>query len=161
MIGTVTQVRCRSYATLEFDGCPACTDAALDATEQAALYVIGRAAAGQPAGAADAIEMAYTMRVRILDNEGRSIAEDHLDAEQSIAFVPDTRGSADDAPTDPDGTDDSGEAEAGGMMLDDFQTVIDRLDLGLMGSGMCGQIAGRLYGFERSIGRFEVEIAPA
>jgi hypothetical protein len=39
--------------------------------------------------------------------------------------------------------------------------VIDKLELGPVGGGMCGIIAGRLYGFERSIGRFEVEVSPA
>ncbi len=48
------------------------------------------------------------------------------------------------------------------MRLEDFQTVLDRLELAPLGNhGLCGRIAGRLYGFERSIGRFEVDVAPA
>ena len=158
MIGTVTQVRCRSYSSLEFDGCPSCVDAALEATEQAALYVLSRAALGQPAPMGDSIEMAYTMNVRILDEDGRTIGEDQIDAEQSIGFGgPDDAGEPGEA-TDPDGDDDT---EAGGMRLEDFQTVLDQLDLSPLGSGMCGRISGRLYGFERSIGRFDVQVAPA
>jgi len=157
MIGTVTQLQCRSYASLEFDGCPACTEAALDATQQAALYVLGRAALDQPARGGS-IEMATTMSVRILDEQGRTIAQDQLDVEQTISAV-----EADDEDDDTDETADTAERldRFSGMRLEDFQTVLDQLELVPMGVGMCGRIGGRLYGFERSIGRFEVDIAPA
>jgi hypothetical protein len=155
MIGTVTQLQCRSYASLDFDGCPTCNDAALEAVEQATLYILGRAALDQPGRGGESIEMAYTMSVRVLDEQGRTMAQDQIAADQSIGFAPADRerGFADD---ETDTTD-----EGAGMRLEDFQTVIDRLDLGPLGSGMCGQLAGHLYGFERLIGRFEVEIAPA
>ena len=157
MIGTVTQLQCRSYASLEFDGCPACTEAALDATQQAALYVLGRAALDQPARGGS-IETATTMSVRILDEQGRTIAQDQLDVEQTISAV-----EADDEDDDTDETTDTAERldRFSGMRLEDFQTVLDQLELVPMGAGMCGRIGGRLYGFERSIGRFEVDIAPA
>jgi hypothetical protein len=155
MIGTVTQLQCRSYASLEFDGCPTCTDAALEAVEQAALYILGRAALDQPGRGGESIEMAYTMSVRVLDEQGRTIAQDQIAADQSIGLVP---ADQDDGLAD-DETDESDERP--GMRLEDFQTVVDRLELSLLGSGMCGQVAGHLYGFERSIGRFEVEVAPA
>lgn len=159
MIGTVTQLQCRSYASLEFDGCPACTDAALDATQQAALYVLGRAALELPARGGS-IEMATTMSIRILDEQGRTIAQDQIDAEQTIRAV-----ETDEQDEENDESDADDEASRrdhfSGMRLEDFQTVLDRLELSPMGSGMCGRMGGQLYGFERSIGRFEVEVAPA
>ena len=155
MIGTVTQLQCRSYASLEFDGCPACTDAALDATQQAALYVLGRAALDQPARGGGSIEMAYTMSIRVLDEQGRTIAQDQVSAEQTIGLV-----EADDDEDEDEVADVRDYRHFASMRLEDFQTVLDRLELMPMGSGMCGVIAGRLYGFERSIGRFEVEVAP-
>ena len=152
MIGTVTQLQCRSYASLEFDGCPTCADAALEAIEQAALYILGRAALDQPGRGGESIEMAYTMNVRVVDEQGRTVAQDQIAADQSIGFVP---------AAEYDGLADDETDDGPRMRLDDFQTVIDRLELGPLGSGMCGGLAGHLYAFERSIGRFEVEIAPA
>lgn len=160
-IGNVAQTRCRSYSSLEFDGCPACADAALEATEQAAMYILGRAAVGLSDQGGPDIRMSYTLNVRLMDDDGVTIASDEVSAEQSIGTVPEE----DDLTSEPDedeGADlEDGEHETS-MRLEDFQTVMDRLELAPLGRrGLCGKIGGRLYGFERSIGRFEVDVAPA
>ena len=45
-MGNVMTVPCRSYSAQAFDSCPACVDAALDAVEQAGIYLLGRTASG-------------------------------------------------------------------------------------------------------------------
>jgi hypothetical protein len=164
-MGIVTTVPCRSYSDQEFDHCPACNDAALDAVAQAAMYVLGHAAPSLAAQDPESspIEMAYRLRVRLFDADSRRIAEDEFDTDQTIAAI--------DADSDwPRETTDWGipygvdERDPGSMRLDDFQTLMDLVDLapaaaGIGTAGARGGINGRLFGFERPIGRFEVEVA--
>jgi hypothetical protein len=166
MLGNVMTVTCRSYSAQAFDGCPACVDAALEAVEQAGIYVLGQAApdlASQPAGP---IEMAYRMKVKLVDEAGYEMAADELETEQTIEAVPLEYGSVEDI-DDPAG--DLAEFGKGwyqhdtlsSMRLDDFQTSVDRLELAPAGrDGITGVMAGRLFGFERWIGGFEIAIAP-
>jgi hypothetical protein len=109
--------------------------------------------------------MAYVLYVRLIDDDGVTIATDEICAEQTIDAVPvdeDPDWMSEGSYADADGTDDIVAVDQGSMRLDDFQTVMDRLELAPMGShGLCGRIGGRLYGFERSIGRFEIEVSPA
>jgi hypothetical protein len=107
--------------------------------------------------------MAYVLDVRLIDDDGVTIAADEIRAEQTIAAVPlddDLDPVSDGSYAETDETD--FEDDQGSMRLDDFQTVMDRLELAPIGAhGLCGRIGGRLYGFERSIGRFEIEVSPA
>ena len=162
-MGNVMTVPCRSYSAQEFDGCPACGDAALEAVAQAGLYVLGRTAAGFVGGAADTIEMAYRMRVRLYDESGAEMAADELEAEQTIRAVPDSAEESDvrlrrlepEAWSDPDD-----EELESTMRLDDFQTVLDRVELAPAGTCcLAGVIAGNLLGFERLIGSFEIRVS--
>jgi len=117
---------------------------------------------GLPFDTTRPIEVAYVLSVRLVDDDGQAIARDKIRTEQTISAVP-----AEDDLLTIDTEDGGADAEAddfdeGSMRLEDFQTVIDRLELAPLGRrGLCGTIAGRLYGFERSIGRFEVDVAPA
>ena len=156
-MGIVMTVPCRSYSALAFDGCPSCVDAALDAVEQAGMYLLGRTAPGLATQTTGPLEMAYRMRVRLFDDTDEELATDEIEAEQAIEAVSDEDESAEVwAETAQDD-----EESSSSMRLDDFQTVLDRLQLAPAGPrGVSGTIAGRLFGFERSIGRFEIGIAP-
>lgn len=164
-MGMVMTVPCRSYPALTFDGCPACVGAALEAAEQAGIYVLGRTAPGLASQTAGPLEMAYRMKVRLFDETGEELAADELEAEQTIEAVrPDDESVeevVDTADEDEDGGTGGDGEDHSTMRLDDFQTVLDRLELAPAGPrGLSGIIAGRLFGFERSIGEFEIEVAP-
>ncbi len=177
-MGDVATVRCRSYSAQEFDGCPSCVDAALDAVTQAGLYVVGQSApALAPLDRDDGpIDLTYSLKMRLIDDSNRQFADDEVRAQQTISAVA--------AEDDPDGEDveaDPPDAEpddspawaqtdgaeprdpaAGSMRLDDFQTVLDLLRLAPDPSGgVSGAINGRLFGFDRSICRFEMEVCLA
>jgi len=156
-MGIVMTVPCRSYSALAFDGCPSCVDAALEAVEQAGMYLLGRTAPGLATQTAGPLEMAYRMRVRLFDDTDEELATDEIEAEQAIEAVSDDDEWAEVwAETAQDD-----EESSSSMRLDDFQTVLDRLQLAPAGPrGLSGTIAGRRFGFERSIGRFEIGIAP-
>jgi hypothetical protein len=71
---------------MEFDGCGACVDAALDAVTQAGMYVLVQTA---PSLVGDSptrrpLELAYSIRVRLVDETGTEIGSDEIEAEQDI-----------------------------------------------------------------------------
>ena len=133
------ETACRSREAGTFDGCPRCWAAALVATERAALYVVRRTALGRSRSLAPALHDS-TLRLRILDDDGRVLAAAETANGES------SHDATDGAPADPD----------------DFQTAIDELDMGPSpGGGIRGRIAGRLHGYGRAIGRFEVDVAPS
>lgn len=160
----VVDVRCRSYSAGAFDGCAACVDAALDAVAQAVVYVLGRAVPELLPSREGRIGFEYNLRVRVFGEDEREIGADDLTVEQSIEAVP-----SDTEPPEysiqPAEVEDDGAAEkpdaAGTMRLEDFQTVVDRLELAPEGEHCIrGQVAGSLFGYERTIGRFEALIQP-
>jgi hypothetical protein len=157
----MTVIQCRSYPALTFDGCPACVDAALDAIGQAGLYVLGRTApdlAGQTQGP---LKMNYLLRVQLFDESGEKIGSDEIGAEQTIEAIRLSDESAGDAGDAADAADADDATVRSSMRLEDFQTVLDRVELSPSGPhGLCGSIAGHLYAFERSIGAFEIEVVP-
>jgi hypothetical protein len=171
-MNTVMTAPCRSYSSQEFDGCPACVDAALDAVTQAGMYILGQAAptlASRLPGS-DPLEMDYVLKVTLFDTDDREIATDEIEVDQEISAVAaademDDRGADHEADGEADQAadgeaDESGdEGPQGSMRLDDFQTLIDLVDLAPAGSaGARGAITGRIFGFERPIGRFEIEV---
>jgi hypothetical protein len=161
-IGSVI-VPCRSYAARAFDGCPGCIDAALEAIGQAGLYVLGRSAPDLMGGASGPLEMAYRLNVRLLDETGMELASDRLDAEQTIEAVqpPDDFTLSEDEAELDEAEDDSAIDETS-MRLEDFQTILERVDLAPAGArSVSGMIGGRLFGFERQVGLFEIEVCPA
>lgn len=156
----MTVVRCRSYPAQTFDGCSACISAALDAIGQAGIFVLGRAAPGLTSQAQGPLEMTYLLRVKLFDDLGERIGSDEIEAEQTIEAV--------DLPDEADqavGEHGDGGEEAEGdtsMRLEDFQTVLDRLELSQAGPhGLCGSIAGHLYAFQQLVGTFEIEVVRA
>jgi hypothetical protein len=157
-IGIVTPVTCRSYSALTFDGCPSCVDAALAATGQAAAYVLGRTAPGLSSQSNGPVDVSYVLRVRLLSDLGELIGADELEVAQTVEAV-----AVDDfSGPSLDSWDDAVEAEDTSMRLEDFQTIVDRLELAPAGRrGLCGSIGGALYAFERLVGRFDVEVSPA
>jgi hypothetical protein len=158
-MGIVMTVPCRSYSARAFDGCPACVGAALEAVGQAGLYVLGRTAPGLATQTAGPLERSYRIKLRLFDEAGAEYASDELEADQTIEAVQPPDDFTDLA--EPGVEEEDSDEESASMRLDDFQTVIDRLELAPAGAaGLCGVVAGRLYGFERSMGRFEMEIAP-
>jgi hypothetical protein len=158
---TLMTAPCRSNSYRSFDGCPACRDAAIDAIAQAGLYVLGRTAPDVVEGSfGEAVELAYDLRISLLDEDGRQIASDELEAEQTVeAVVADDEDELlDEIATEGAGVDEPSE----GMRLEDFQTVLDRIELAPEGQGCVrGRIAGSLFGFERRIGSFDIEVGPA
>jgi hypothetical protein len=167
-MGNVMTVLCRSYSARAFDGCPACVDAALDAVSQAAVYVLGRTAPNLGTPGSVPVEMSYRIRVSIADARGALLASDELEVEQTIGSAlpiddfappPDEPDQPNESDADPDGIGhDDGLSSMG---LDDFQTVLNRVELAPSGSrGMNGLISGDLFGFERLIGAFEASIEP-
>jgi hypothetical protein len=161
MTGVTTAV-CRSYSALAFDGCPACVGAALDAVAQAGLYVLGQAAPSivGPAAAPASVEIAYRLVMRICDESGDPIGHDEIEASQTISAVPEDDGwdeQAAEAAEEPE----AGDEAVGSMRLDDFQTVLDLVQLAPAGrGGVAGAIRGQLFGFERPIGEFDIEVHP-
>lgn len=165
-MGNTVTVKCRSYSALAFDGCPACVGAALEAVGQAGIYVLGRTASDLVDQDGGPLDLTYRMKVRLYDDVGDELANDELSAEQTIEAVDPDDLPIDEDP-DPDDVEDDGSGwydhdTSSSMRLDDFQTVLDRLELAAAGRhGLTGLIAGRLFGYERSIGAFEIEVAPA
>jgi hypothetical protein len=160
-IGSVTQAACRSYSALTFDGCEACVDAALDATGQAAVYILGRAAPDMSNQFDGPVDMSYVLRIMLVDDMGKRLGSDEITVDQTISAV----AGDDSLETDPQTTGQESDDEASGsatsMQLEDFQTVVDRLELAPAGAhGLCGSIAGHLYGYDRPIGVFWVEVTP-
>ena len=162
-ITSVMTGACRSYSALAFDGCPACVDAALDAIAQAGLYVLGQAApsvAGRgPAG--PSVEVSYRLVVCLCDETGVPIGDDQIEAAQTISAVPEDEAWGEEpllpAEEEPAG----GRHGEGSMRLDDFQTILDLVELAPAGKGgMTGSIRGKLFGFERPIGEFDIEVHP-
>ena len=133
--------------------------------EQAGIYILGRAAPGMASQTSGPLEMAYRLKIRLLDDAGDVLAADELAAEQTIEVV-----YQDDEPAETssgswyssgDETDADDTDPVTSMRMDDFQTVLGRLELGPAGqSGVTGVMAGRLFGYERSICGFEIEVAP-
>ena len=162
----VTTTECRSYSALVFDGCPACVGAALDAIVQAGMYTLGRTAPGMTSQTEGPLEMVYTLKVKVVDESGEEIGADEIAAEQTVSAI------GIGGEFDGDGVDTTDEYEdeenregaehGASMRLEDFQAVLDRLELAPAGSqGLRGLIAGRIYGFDRLIGLFEIKVAPA
>jgi hypothetical protein len=167
-MGNVSTVTCRSYSAQEFDGCPYCVDAALEAVTQAGIYLVGQSAPNLAVDVEESgsLEMAFRLKVRLLDEDDQKIAGDEIRAEQTISAVAeddewdqrDVAGLIDGEARDP-WSDDS---PAGSMRLDDFQTALDLLALEPSGfNGISGAIRGRLFGYERSVCRFEIEVLPS
>lgn len=150
-MGIVMTVPCRSYLAQAFDGCPACLDAALDAVAQAGLYLLGRAAPSFSSRTTGRVEMSYRLNVRLYDDKGGELASDDMVADQTIEGVLEVKDQEEGSADEPETT----------MRLDDFQTIVDVLDLAPAGrDSVCGSIAGNLFGFSQLVGRFQVEIAP-
>ncbi len=151
---------CRSYSALTFDGCPGCVDAALDAVTQAGSYVLGQVAPSLATEQTDGrLEMAYRLVVRLFNQKDDEIARDELTIEQTISPV-EAESERDEEVGEPvEEREASVEQAEGPMRLADFQTILDVVRLGPAGSsGAHGEIHGRLFGFERPIGRFEIEV---
>ena len=162
----VTTTECRSYSALVFDGCPACIGAALDAIVQAGMYTLGRTVPGMTNQSEGPLEMAYTLTVKVVDESGQEIGADEIAAEQTISAIGiggELDGDGIDTTDEDVDEENADETEHGASMrLEDFQTVLDRLELAPAGSrGVHGIIAGRIYGFDRLIGLFEIGVAPA
>lgn len=155
-MGNVMLATCRSYSAQSFDGCPACVDSALEAVAQASMYLLGRSGPGLAPHSEDAVEVTYIMGVSLCDDDGREIGSDEIEVDQTISAV-----MTDDEDDKADVVDDV-DREPSSMRLEDFQTVIDKLELAPAGTGsLSGLIVGRVYAFERSIGLFEVKISPS
>jgi hypothetical protein len=151
-MGNMMLASCRSYSAQSFDGCPACVDSALEAVTQASLYLLGRSGPGLVPQSEDPVEVAYILTLSLCDDDGREIGSDEIEVDQTISAVV----------TD-DEAGEAGEAdhEPSSMRLEDFQTVIDKLELAPAGTGsLSGMIVGRLYAYDHSIGLFEVTVAP-
>ena len=154
-MSNVMLATCRSYSAESFDGCPACVDSALDAVAQASAYLLGRSGPGFAPQVGRPLEMASILAVSLCDDHGREIGSDEIEVDQTISEVQAT--DADDAA----GQGDEFEGQESSMRLEDFQTVIDKLELAADGAGsMSGVIVGRLYAYNLSIGLFEVMVAP-
>jgi hypothetical protein len=108
--------------------------------------------------------MSYRLSICLYDDKGGELATDEIVADQSVEGVLEAtdqegRATATEA-EDPADLSDEVEPE-NTMRLDDFQTIIDILELAPAGQdSVCGSIAGNLFGFKQLVGRFEVEIAP-
>ena len=160
-MGNVIAVPCRSYPAQSFDGCPACVSAALDAVTQAGMYVLGRAAPGLVGQAEGRVEVSYRIKVRLYDEDGAEMAADEMEAEQAIEEVPAEPEDSTVAPIHRLDTDSADNAPETTMRLDDFQTVLDCVTLEPGGvGGMRGSITGKLFGYERLIGSFALEVEP-
>ncbi len=154
-MSNVMLATCRSYSAQSFDGCPACVDSALEAVTQASMYLLGRSGPGLAPHGEDAVEVTYTLAVSLCDDDGREIGSDEIEVDQTIsAVMTDDEDDRADVVGDVD-------LEASSMRLEDFQTVVDKLELAPAGTGsLSGVIVGRLYAYDHSIGLFEVAVAP-
>jgi hypothetical protein len=154
-MSNVMLATCRSYSAQSFDGCPACVDSALDAVTQASVYLLGRAGSGLAPQSGHPVEISHILAVSLCDDNGREIGSDEIEVDQAISEV-----QVDDA-DNASGPGDEFEGQESSMRLEDFQTVIDKLELAADGAGtLSGVIVGRLYAYNLSIGLFEVAVAP-
>jgi len=154
-MSNVMLATCRSYSAESFDGCPACVDSALDAVVQASAYLLGRSGPGFAPQCGRPVEIASILAVTLRDDDGGEIGSDEVEVDQTISEV--QVAEADDA----SGPGDEFEGQESSMRLEDFQTVIDKLELATDGVGnSSGVIVGRLYAYNLSIGPFEVMVAP-
>jgi hypothetical protein len=151
-MGNVMLASCRSYSAQSFDGCPACIDSALEAVTQASVYLLGRSGPDLSPRSEERVDMAYILGVSLCDDNGLEMGSDEIEVDQTISAV-----TADDEGVE-DGADGD---EPSSMRLEDFQTVIDKLELAPAGTAsLSGVIVGRLYAYDHSIGLFEVTVAP-
>jgi hypothetical protein len=154
-MSNVMLASCRSYSAQSFDGCPACVDSALEAVTQASMYLLGRAGQDISPTEDGQVSMAYTLGLSLCDDDGHEMGSDVIDVDQTVSAV-----------QSDDEVDDANEVhpdddERSSMRLEDFQTAIDKLQLSPAGrGGLSGVIVGRLYAYDRSIGLFEVAVAP-
>lgn len=154
-MSNVMLATCRSYSAESFDGCPACVDSALDAVTQASAYLLGRSGSGLAPQSGHPVETSHILAVTLCDDDGREIGSDEIEVDQTISEV-----QADDA-DNASGPGDEFEGQESSMRLEDFQTVVDKLELATDGVGsLSGVIVGRLYAYNLSIGLFEVMVAP-
>jgi len=153
-MSNVMLASCRSYSAQSFDGCPACVDSALEAVTQASMYLLGRAGQNLSSTEDEPVEMAYTLGLSLCDDDGHELGADVIEVDQTVSTVP-ADDEMDDTEVHPD------DDERSSMRLEDFQTVIDKLQLSPAGfGGLSGVIVGRLYAYDHSIGLFEVAVAP-
>ena len=154
-MSNVMLATCRSYSAQSFDGCPACVDSALEAVTQASVYLLGRAGSGLAPQGGHQVDISHILAVSLCDDDGRDIGSDEIEVDQAISEV-----QVDEA-ANAFGPGDEFEGQESSMRLEDFQTVIDKLELAADGAGtLSGVIVGRLYAYNLSIGRFEVAVAP-
>ena len=154
-MNNVMLATCRSYSAQHFDGCDACVDSALDAVTQASLYLMARSSLDESGLVGEPKEIAYSLAVSLCDDGGRELGSDEIEVEQTISgFEVAGEGDVDDAEADGD------DYPQSSMRLEDFQTVIDKLELGPDDEGsLRGVIVGRVYAYGESIGLFEVAVA--
>ena len=157
---TLVNPAVQSYSGRTFDRCPACSDVALDAIIQSALYVIPHVA-GTALGRPDEdLTIAFRVRARLSDEAGADIAVDQMEIRQTISGAGDASIDADET-TEDDGAAGGTDAGAAHAELGDFQAMIDRVQIAPAGDdSLTGIITGRLFGFERLIGPFEVLVGP-
>lgn len=142
---------------VEFDACPACADAAAAGIVAAVVYLLATAAPDALANEVDpdagSLHAAEAARIRLADQDGREIVDDELSISQTINVVDEPETGPEAAAARP--------ATTGHVpQLEDFQTVVDRLQLHPLphGGGLGGRIEGRLFARDRLVGRFQVEI---
>ncbi len=157
----------KSYLGPSFDRCEACSDVALDAIVQSVLYVLARAVP-DALGQTEVAHLGYRLRVRLEGEDGQEIAVDEVEADQDVSVEP----APDEWDVQPLDLAESPEprteeavaapsAPRAHAALDDFQAMIDRVVLVPRSpTEVSGSITGRLFGFERLIGPFEVLVSP-
>lgn len=169
---------CRSYSAQAFDGCAACRALALEAVAESALYVLARIAPGL-VGQTGPVEVSHRLRIRLEDESGRELIADELEAEQTVGLADDDSSDEDAVVTFEGAHAAPGSASArqategraaevgtpeSSMRPDDFQAVIDVLELapakGAANGSASGRLAGSLFAYERLVGRFEIEVSP-
>lgn len=124
------------------------------------MYLLGQTAQDLIPHRAGVVDISYGLGVRLLDETGAEIALEEFEAEQTIHLVGNSpEGTVSTAIDEGDGAAEG--HEDGGMRLEDFQAVLDRVALAPAGhSSLCGVIAGDLFGYDSLIGRFEIEVSP-
>jgi hypothetical protein len=122
--------------------------------------VLGRSVADLMGGLSEPLEISYRLEVRLVDEMGLELGTDELDADQTVGWAEPTDDFAEPAGTT-DGADAEDASDRPSMGLEDFQTVLERIELEAAGAqGVRGAISGRLFGFDQPIGRFEVQVRP-
>lgn len=162
MSDVTTAMSCRSRSARTFDGCDACIDLALEATEQAVLYMLARAVPALEGEITGPTRYACRLAVRLCDEAGDELGRDEVETEQTVAAVETVEvGSPAGVPGDALEVARSEEpAPSSTMRLDDFQTVLDRLELAPVGASLDGIVEGQLFAFERLVGRFDIVVKP-